>query len=448
MLENTSENPIITDSTLRNFIKFVVPAIISLLAISSAGIIDGIFVGHYIGATALASVNIVTPMYYLFFGICVLVLSGSMAIIGQHLGKGEIKEASNLSTKAIIIIVAYSVICMILAFLLSNNIASLLGAKGEVLPLTSEYINTISPFLLFMGLTYSLSGITRVDGAPNYALTVLVTTTVTNIILNIILIKVLDYGIFGAALASGISYTIGGSLFLLRFLSKKTKIRLIKPYGSWKKFFNVFCNGFSEFTNEVSGGLIVLILNWVIMTEIGSNGVAAYTVIYYLMFFSMMFSYGICEGLGPLISINFGANKADRITKFIKYGFYSSMTFGVVIVSLLLFKPDFIVGLFIQDDAINAMDITLTLITIIWPVFLFSGINLLISIYFTCIQKAKQSAIISLSRSLILPVGLIFGLWHLYGLKGAFVALPLAELITLFISIALFRNLTPKKVLN
>ena len=435
-----------TGSTTVDFFRFVVPSVLGLLAISSAGVVDGIFVGNYVGATALASVNLVVPLFSVFFGLCVMIMVGSGVVAGKVKGAGDIRQASNIFTKSLIIVTLYSFTMASLGWLYAAELAVFLGAEGESFALTIEYIQTLTPFLLVMGLTYSLSFFARVDGAPNYALTGLVIIALTNVLLDTLFIKYWGWGVRGAALASGYAYAVGVFFFLLRLLSKQCQIRLIKPYGSWFGLLRAAYNGISEFINEMSGGLMMFIINSVLISEAGTTGVAAFTIVNYCVWLMSMIAYGTAEALGPLVSVNFGAGKPERIARFMALAIAVSVILGVGFVTVLQLFPGQLARAFIGSNEHETLSMTLGIIAVIWPFFLFNGVNISISGYFTGMHCATQSAVIALSRSLILPLTFILLFWKVFGLEGVFIALPTAEALTAVLSVVLFCRARPAQL--
>ncbi|WP_095210568.1 MATE family efflux transporter [Endozoicomonas ascidiicola] len=448
MSGHTTDEKMTTGNTTVDFFRFVIPSILGLLAISSAGIVDGIFVGNYVGATALAAVNLIVPLYSVFFGICVMMLVGGAVIAGKALGAGDIRTASNIFTKSLTVIVIFAVIVASLAFIFAGDIAVFLGARGETLPLTTGYIRVISPFMLFMGLAYVLSYFARIDNAPNFALVGLLITALTNIVLDALFIKWWGWGVNGAAFASGIAYTVGTLFLMLRYIGSGARIRLIKPYGSWFELFRAAYNGFSEFINEMSGGLIIFVINWILITEVGNAGVAAFTIVNYILWLSIMVGYGTAEALGPLVSVNFGARKPERIAQFMKLSIGLAIVVGLFFAGILQVYPEALASVFISSDETTTLGLTLSIIAVIWPAFLFNGINITLSGYFTGMHAATQSAMIAMSRSLVLPLVLIVIFWKVFGLQGAFFAIPVAEMLTFALSVVLFYRATPQVMVN
>ena len=161
-----------------------------------------------------------------------------------------------------------------------------------------------------------------------------------------------------------------------------------------------------------------------------------------------MINFGISDSLQPLISKNYGAKRPDRIVKFLTYAFMSVLVSGVSIVALIFVLPNTLAEIFLQSNDVDAINIVLTFSTLIWPLFLFNGVSLVISAYFTAIHKPLPSGSIALCRSLILPVILVYLLPKYFGYTGIYLAIPVAEFLSMVLAIVLFTKLAPNKVMN
>lgn len=444
--ETVSDERMLSGNVTGNFFRFTIPSILGLLAVSSAGVVDGMFVGNYVGSAALAAVNLVTPLYSLFFGICVMVMVGGVVGAGKSFGAGDLRQSCNIFTKSLIIVMIYAIVITASVMIFAEDVARMLGAKDVLLPLTRDYIRIVSAFLFFMGMSYGLSYFARVDDAPNFSLFGLIATAILNILLDVLFIAVLEWGIVGAAYATGLAYVGGLIIFGVRLFTRHARIRLIIPYGSWWDMLRSAYNGFSEFVNEISGGLIVFVINWILVIEIGAIGVAGFTIINYTFWISLMIGYGIAEGLGPLISVNFGAGQSDRIRQFVRLALATAIATGMLISAGLLIYPDVIVTAFITADETETIALTLAMIALLWPTFLINGVNIAFSGYFTGMHAATNSAIIAVSRSLVLPVILFVIFWQMLGMPLAFVAFPISEALALLLCLVLYYRAQPDRL--
>jgi Na+-driven multidrug efflux pump len=301
-------------------------------------------------------------------------------------------------------------------------------------------------FIPFLMIGIVLDYFVRIDNKPNLAFVALLSSAVINFVLDWLLIVYLEKGIFGAALATGLSQLALLVILLPHFFSKKATLRFVKPLGSYVEIIKACYNGASEFVNEISIGIMTLIFNYIIIKNFVVEGIAAFTVIEYLLFIGIMISIGISDSLQPIISKNFGAKENKRIEEFLKLAFISTSLVGVAMIVFIIFIPDTLANIFLEDTNQKTKQLVLNFATFIWIIFLFDGINLLISAYLTAIQKALASMIIALSRSFIFPVLFIFTLPFLFDTQGIFLAIPMAEAVTFVIAIILFRKFSPRKI--
>ncbi len=429
------------------FSRFVFPSVFGMLAISSASVIDGIFIGNFVGATALASVILVMPLLAFAFGVLIMVSLGAAVVSGKYLGEGDINEASNMFSKAGILATLVMATIGALTLILPEQIVAALGAKGETIALSARYLWVIAWFFPAFAVAVLLSQFARVDGRPGISFLAMMSITVVNIAFDFIMVAWLDWGLTGAALATGLAYLTGALIPLVHFLGPRAKLAMIRPYGTWYVLVRSTFNGFSEFLNETSSGLVLLLFNWILITQVGTLGVASFAIVDYIIYFGILIFYGVAEGIVPLISVNFGGRKPDRILRFLILGVGFSTLIGAGLMALLLIWPERLIGVFLRDAELEIQIFAVSIITIIWPVFIFSGANITISAYFTGMHRAIQSSTIAIVRSLILPVCLILLFWNWFGVMGAFYALPVAEGLTFILSVSLLYSTLPGKLM-
>lgn len=428
------------------FFKYSIPSVLGMLAISSASIVDGFFIGNYVGAFGLAAINISLPIFSFLFGFALMIAIGTSVVAGKLIGEGNIQTASIIFTKAVISIVVFSFLsCSILYF----NIETLLyylGADENLMDIAIEYLSIILIFIPFLMIGVVLDYFVRVDNRPNLAFITMLLSSIINIVLDYFFIVYLQKGIFGAALATGISQLSLIFILLPHFFSKKATLKFVSPIGNYIQILKATYNGASEFINEISVGITTLIFNYIMIKTFNTEGVAAFAVINYLLWIGIMISFGISDSLQPIISKNFGAKENKRIEEFLKIAFISTYIVGVFMIALIILVPEQLANLFLEDTNYETKQIVLNFVTFIWIAFLFNGANLIVSAYFTAIHKPLHSAIIAISRSFIFPVLFIFILPMIFEKNGIFLVIPIAEFITFIIAIVLFKNFSPRKI--
>jgi len=428
------------------FFKYVIPSLLGLLAISSASIVDGYFIGNYAGATSLAAINISYPITTILFGLSLMFAVGSSVTVGKLMGEKKTQDASNTFTKSIIAVSIVSIITCLLIFINLGNILDLINVEEKLREETFNYLPILLVFLPFLMTAIVLDYFVRVDENPNLSFFALLLSSLINILLDYIFIVEFNWGISGAAYATGISQAAIIIILIPHFFSKKANLEIIKPYGSWLSLLKPLKNGVSEFINESSAGITVMIFNYIMLQNFGDKGVASYTIIGYFIMISLMISFAISDGVQPIISKNYGAKYFHRIKSFLKLAFFTIIIIETIITLLILTIPEILIGIFLNDSELQTKLITIEFISYAWPAFLFLGVNILITSYLTAVQKPMYSAIIATLRSLILPIIFIFLLSYSFGNKGIFMALAVTEFITFMIAITIFLNNTPKKL--
>jgi putative MATE family efflux protein len=437
----------ITNKTISVYFQYAIPSILGMLAISSAYVVDGFFVGNYVGASGLGAINIAMPIFSVLFGVGLMLGIGSSVVSGKLLAEGDIKSASVMFSKTLIAVVVLSLVIIAAIYLLLETILIGFGATGQLLEDTTIYITTFLAFIPFLMAGIVLDYFVKIDGKPALAFWALLLSAVINILLDWLLIVYFGEGIFGAALATGLSQIALILVLLPHFFSKSASIKFVKPVGKWLTILKAASNGSSEFINETSVGMTALIFNYIMLKSFGVEGVAAYAVISYIIWFSIMISFGISDSLQPIISKNFGAKQPRRIADFLKYALISVLLIGIAMSLVLIQIPEVLASFFIESNDSNTIEIVLSFASIIWPMYIFSGVNMVISAYFTAIHKPIQSVSIALLRSLFLPIIFIYILPQYFGNKGIYMAIPVAEFITMLLAITLYFKLTPSMLL-
>ncbi len=439
----------LTGNIVPVFFYYSIPWILGLVMMSSATIVDGIFLGNYVGAEALAAVNLILPVQALVFAFSLMLIVGGSVMCGKYMGENLKQAANAIFTKTILGVFGVAALFGILGIVFLDEIVLLMGANDELADMSATYLFIMCFFNFFFMGDVCLSYFVRLDGRPIFTSVTMISNALLNIALDYIFIVQLKMGIAGAAYATGISHTCNFILFSTHFFTGKHRLRLTRKLGSLRELGLAAYNGLSECTNELSVGLLTLLFNWIMIKRLGVDGVAAFTIINYLLFVGLMISYGIADSLQPLISTNFGARQPDRIKSFVWVASISVFALGVIMASLLLIAPETMIGVFLKEGEAGALSIARQFALLFWPAFLFSGLNIVISSYLTSIQKPLPSAVVSISRSLLFPATFLLLLPMMFGDNGIFVAIPVAELITLCIAfILLMTNRPGKLVIN
>lgn len=421
------------------FIKYSVPAIIGMLVLGLDTIIDGYFVGNYIGANGLASINIAMPFNSIILAISIILGIGVQSIIGRALGQGNYNSAKNAFKTAIIMILA---ICSVTAFasiIFTKHIASFLGANAQIMEDTITYIKYSSLFLPFIGLMLVLDYVLKAIGKPTYAMLTLVVSIAINILLSYVMIVQLDIGIIGAALASGVSYCFAVILAIRPFAIGKTNVLSGGSFDR-KMAYNILYNGSSEGLGEVGTGITTFLFNITLMRYAGELGVAAFTAISYLTYIGTNILLGLSDGVGAIISYNYGSSQTKRIKEVLVLTALTATAIGIIIFVAIFSFGSNLICIFLDVSDSEILDFAVLGAKIYAFAFLISGLNIIASGFFTAIGSPGKSAIIAINKGVIwIAIGIVI-LPQVLGIQGIWLTVPIAELITLIVVIKLFYN--------
>ena len=432
------ESDILTRKETPLFFKFAIPNILSLVLLSSAGIVDAIFIGNYEGELSLAALNIANPLFSFIWGFTMMVLIGGAVTSSKYIGEKNIEKACNIFTKSMVVVTIITIILSLIIYIYASEIIYTLAGSDKTLSLSVLYIRTVIPFIIFSTVGYGLSMFARVDGFPFIASFALIVGAFTNILLDYIFIGILNWGIKGAAYATGLSYIATFVILVFHFLKQKGVLKLNLKAKNYNEMIKTSYNGFSEFLNEMSVGITMALFNYTMIKYAQEEGVAAFTAINYILWVGNIINYAAADSLNPLISTNYGAGYFNRIKSLLKTGIYFTLLNGVIIIIILsLFNHD-LTQMFLTDKSSHVYGMAIAFMSIVKWSFLLSGINMILSAYFTAMIHPKESAIIAFLRSFFMPVSLITILPLLINLNGIYLTLPLSELITFIVAIFLF----------
>ena len=413
----------------RQLFNYAVPSIVGMLIVGIQTFVDGIFVSKGVGALGLAGINLSMPLINTALSVAIMIISGGVVIAGVAKGSGDEEKAKGYTTLTFVVLFATILFISLLIALFLKPLCYFLGANDEVYPYVRQYLGVIGCGFIFYCIPNITEAFTRFAGKPNWVFVSGVICCVVNIVLDYFFVLKFDWGVTGAAIATCIANT-SAALVLLH------NVRFGKLMGGWKEIGKMFYNGSSEMFTSVSAAVTTYIFNLVLMSEIGPKGVAALTIVCYLNFIVNMSIFGLSQALYPLASINLGARNYKRIKSLL----FNSMLFGGcigigVFIVVLIFKQP-IVNAFTEGDA-ELHALALTAVTYVTLHYLISFINIVACSFHTAIERPVESVVIALCRSIIFVLVPLFALTPLIGQLGIWLSMPIAEALTLAVSLPL-----------
>lgn len=446
------KNPALTGAVLPTFFYYAIPSMVGLIALTTTSLVDGVFVGNYVGAEALASVTLLVPLLTVLYALALMFSIGGSVAAGTHIGAKDPGSASTVFSQTLIVTVATTALFALASLVFEPWLFRLLNVPAELVPMVREYFGILRWGLIIQLTTMVLYYFVRADGHPILATVSLLVGSLGNIALDLFFVCQWGWGLAGAAWSTAIAQVAQAAVLCAYFFSRKRTLHFVWHQTRWSHFFKACYNGVSEFINEISAGFIIWLLNFLLIARLGVDGVAAFSVVSYYIYLSLMLTYGLADAVHLLVSQNFGAGNHQRSRQFLFTALIGSGGIGLILsVSLLLFR-DHLTGWFLSGEDTAIVAEASRLAYAVWPLFLVNGVNVILSCYLTAIHKPTPSAIVATLRGLVLPACLLLGLAYLFGQvafrdnvsQWSFLwALPLAEWITLAVAIVFYHRFRP-----
>lgn len=428
------ENKLADKFTMKELIKFAIPTVVMMVFMALYTIVDGIFVSRLVGSNALSAINISLPVLNFTLAISIMFATGGSAVIGKDMGEGFNEKAQKRFSLIILVNFILGIVISILGYLFIDKIVVFLGASESLVTYTKDYLIIMLIFTPVSMVKINFDYFLVTSGKPNISFFLTLLGGITNMILDYILIGQLNMGISGAALATIIGQLISVLIGLVIFLNKNNTLYLRKPECDFKMIITSMANGSSEMVTNLSTGITTLLFNAAMMFYLGENGVAAITVILYAQFLLTSIYLGFSSGVAPIISYKYGEKDTDQLKSIFKYCIQFICVISIItfIVSYLISGS--IVSAFV-DRGNPVYDIAKSGFDVFGIGFLFTGLNIFASGMFTAFSDGKRSAIISFLRSFVFIIIGISVLPKFLGVNGVWFTIPLAEILTIAISI-------------
>lgn len=430
----TSSNP------TKLFFKCALPNMASAAFIYLYIIIDGIFVGRYLGVDALAAMNLVMPFIMISFALADMIAIGSSVQISINLGKGKIEQARRIFSFCLLLIFIISCFMGILGFFLANSLSKLMGASEHIQILSTQYMQIFALFAPATMLSFALDNYLRICGKTFYSMMVNIIIALSNIILDWLFIVVFGWGLFSAALATCIGMFLGTILGFIPFVFKNLILKFKKPLINFNILKSILYNGSSEFFSNISSSIYTILANAILLKIAGNNALAAFSIILYLSTFVFILVIAMCDAMQPAISYNYGHKNLKRIQDIFKRMFFASFFIGIFTFLCVYFYNDFIVEIFNKDNNQEFFHIAQNALLIFSFSFLLSWFGKFCASFFTALDKPLLSLSISIIQSLILPFIFIYALSYFFGLNGIWAASIVSEICVIFIAYFILRK--------
>lgn len=420
---------------MRSLLRFALPTIVMMIFMGLYTIGDTIIIARFVNTDALSALNIITPVINVIIGLGAMLATGGSAIVARKMGKGNEKRASQDFTLIVLAGVILGAIVAILGSIFLDRIIWGLGASELLFPYCKQYLSVLLLFTPASMMQVLFQHLIVTAGKPTLGMVLSITAGAINVILDYIFVVPLDMGISGSALGTGIGYLIPTIIGMLFFTQTRGTLRFQKPVLDFRVLWASGSNGFSEMVSQIATAVTTFLFNIMMMKLLGENGVAAITIIIYTQFLLTTLYIGFSMGVAPIISFNYGSKNYDRLKKIFRMCILFICTVSIIVFIIAMLLGSTLVSIFSPKG--TAVYQIARQGFLIFPIsFLFCGFNIFASATFTALSNGKVSAIISTLRTFVFISIALLILPQVFHVVGVWIAVPLAELLTLFVSLA------------
>ncbi|MCI9488322.1 MAG: MATE family efflux transporter [Lachnospiraceae bacterium] len=423
--------------TFRNILRFAVPTIAMSVFMSFYTMVDGLFVSNLIGTAALSAINLTAPVIQAVTAVSTMLATGGSAAVMKKMGEQKQGEAREDFTFLILVNVAVGLVMTMLGYALMETIFGSMGLSPEVAGFCRSYLGRYLVFTVPILLMNNFTLYMIASGKAALSLICSVTGGVLNIVLDYVFIGLLGMGIGGAGIATGLGYSVTAVAGLFVFGHKKNLLHFTKPALRLRVLASAAANGCSEMATALVTGIITMMFNWTMLRYVGEDGVAAVTIIMYVLMFASSLYTGYSYGVAPMLSYYYGEKNGGKLRKLVSVSLAVIAVISLVTAAASFAATEPLVSIFARpDDPVYGLAVAGNRICTL--ALLFIGFNIFASGMFTALSNGIVSAVLAFSRSFVFMLVTMLVLPVLFGVNGIWLATPAAELMALFLSAFMF----------
>ena len=422
-------------------IKQAVPAAVGILVMSLNVLIDTIFVGQWIGANAIAAINVVLPVSFFIAALGMAIGLGGGSIISRALGKDNLAKATKTFGNQIVLNFSLTISFALVGLLFMDSIIPAFGGKGALFEPAKIYYTIVLYGVPILGFCMMGNNVARAEGKPKFAMYAMLLPSISNLLLDVIFIKLLGWGMTGAAWATTLSYGVCASYLLYFFIvHSELNVQFQHLILKRKIVAEIGSLGMVTLSRQAVVSLVVLIVNNLLFDFGGATQLAIYAIISRMLMFALFPILGITQGFLPIAGYNYGAQHKERVIGLIRLTLIVVTVMASLVFGLIFIFAAPIAQLFTTDpDVISETPHALRWVFAATPIL---GIQLIGAAYFQAIGKAVPALLLSLTRQGFFFIPLVFILPYYFGINGIWMAFPIGEtLATLITAFFLYREL-------
>ncbi len=427
----------------RRLIRSSLPSILMMLTISAYSIADGLFVSNYTGTTPFAALNLIWPAIMITGATGLMFGTGGSALVAMILGQGDKVRACRTFSMIIKTLFLTGIVLTILFMIFIRPICRVLGADEQMIDYCVIYGRIVLTAMPFYMTQMAFQSLYMTAEIPQLGTKLSIICGLTNIALDALFIVVFGWGLVGAAIATAAGMAVGGLYPLYYFSSKKrnkTHLKFVRTKTVGSIIGRVCTNGLSEYVGNISLSIVSMCYNLQLMRLIGQDGVAVYAILMYIGFVYASAFIGFNIAVSPVISYNYGAQNHSELKNLLRKSLMLMFVVGTLLTILSEVMSNTMAGLFVSYDtqlkALTAHAIRLYMLS-----FMICGLNMFVSAFFTALNNGLVSAAAAFTRTLVFELGAIFILPLFLDLDGVWLAVDLADVLALIMSVILLASL-------
>ncbi|MFC0603336.1 MATE family efflux transporter [Winogradskyella pulchriflava] len=415
-------------------IKQAVPASIGILVMSLNILVDTIFVGNWIGSTAIAAINVVLPVSFFIAALGMSIGVGGSSMISRALGASNTTKALKTFGNQITLTAVITILFVVFGLLYIDDIIPAFGGKGAIFQPAKTYYRIVLYGVPILALCMMGNTVIRAEGKPKFAMYAMMFPSVGNLVLDILFIKVFDFGMAGAAWATTGSYVLCFVFILWFFLSKNSELKInFKHFGLDLPIVKEISSlGFVTLSRQAIVSVTYLLMNNILFDLGGETSVTAYAIAGRMLMFALFPVYGITQGFLPIAGFNYGAEKYSRVKATIITAIKYGMLLAAIIFVFLMIFPEDITKFFTKDaEVLKEAPSAMRWVFAATPII---AVQLIGAAYFQAIGKAIPALLLTLLRQGIFFIPLIFILPKFYGELGVWMAFPISDILATIVT--------------
>ncbi len=421
--------------TYSKLLRFTLPSIAMMIFTSIYGVVDGIFVSNMVGEEAFTAVNFIMPVVMILSTTGFMFGTGGSALVAKLLGEKKDKKANEVFSLIVYAAAAVGFVLAVIGIIFMKNIALALGADESMAEQCAVYGRIVAAALPFFALQMAFQSLFITAEKPKLGFAVTVAAGVGNMVFDALFMAVFHWGVAGAAAATALSQAIGGVIPLIYFFRPNSSLlRLGKTTMDMKSLWKTCTNGSSELVSQASMSVVNMLYNSQLVKYIGKNGVAAYGVMMYVNLVFLAIFIGFSVGSAPIVSYHYGAENHEELKGLRKKSLViiaiASVT--MLILSQVLARP--LASIFVGYNE-ELLDLTARGFRIFAVLFVFAGLNIFGSSFFTALNNGPVSAAISFLRTVVFQVGMLFLLPLIFDADGIWASVTAAEMLSAVVTV-------------